>query len=111
MELVNEWLSAGKFRKVGTFFRTKSTYEKELMASLTLPGNSLHKVEMEYNGKFGHTIVRIQYIALMSITYTCYTDCRMATQTVAPNINGFQGLKRCIQYIWLGTHINPYLSF
>ena len=28
MELVNEWLPTGKFRKVDTPFRTESTYEK-----------------------------------------------------------------------------------
>ena len=29
----------------------------------------------------------------------CYIACRMGTQTLAPNIPGFQVLKRCIQYM------------
>ena len=36
------------------------------MAALPLTGHVLHKAEMKYNGKFGHTIGRIQHIALMS---------------------------------------------
>ena len=54
---------------------------------------------MEYNGKFGHNLGRIQHIAFMSIIYICCTDCCLETQTVAPTILGFQGLKRCIQYL------------
>ena len=65
MELVNEWFPTGKFRKFGTPFSTDSTYEKELMAALSLTGDALHKSEMEYHGKFGHTLGRIQQIALM----------------------------------------------
>ena len=53
MELVNEWFPTGKFRKDDdTQFRTDSTYEKQLMAALPLPGNPLHKEELEYHGKF-----------------------------------------------------------
>ena len=44
-----------------------STYKKELIDSLPLTGNALHKLEMEYHGKFGHTLGRIHHIALMSI--------------------------------------------
>ena len=66
MELVNKWLPSGKFRKVDTTFWTRSSYEKELLAALTLTGHALHKVEMEYYGKFVHTLGRIQHIALMS---------------------------------------------
>ena len=66
MEQVNEWFPTGKFRRVDTHFRTDSTYEKELMAALPLTGNTLHKEEMEYHGKFRHTIGRIQPIYLMS---------------------------------------------
>ena len=36
------------------------------MAALTLTVNGLQKSEMEYHGKFGHTIGRIQHISLMS---------------------------------------------
>ena len=66
MELVNEWFPTGKFRNDDTPFRTESSYEKELLDALPLKGHALHKVEMEYHGKFGHTLGRIQHIALMS---------------------------------------------
>ena len=68
MELVNEWFPTGKFRNVDTPFRKDSSYEKELLAALPLPGHALHKEEMEYHGKFGHKIGRIQHIDLMSRT-------------------------------------------
>ena len=69
------------------------------MYELTLTVNSLHKKEMGYHGKFGNTIGRIQQIDLMSIIDICCTACRLANQTVAPNLSGFQGIKQCIQYL------------
>ena len=60
MELINEWFPTGKFREFDTPFTADYTYENEPMAALTLTVNSLHKVEMGYYGKFGHTIGRIQ---------------------------------------------------
>ena len=36
------------------------------MAALPLIGHALNKAEMEYHGKFGHTLGRILHIALMS---------------------------------------------
>ena len=63
----------GKFRKVDTTFRIDHTYEKYLMAALTSTENYLRKAEMEYNGKFGHTIVWIKNIALMIIIDIFYT--------------------------------------
>ena len=69
------------------------------MAALPLTVNSLCKEEMEYHGNFGHTIGRIQQIDIMIRIDICYTDCRLATQTVAPNLPFFQGIKRCIQYL------------
>ena len=72
IELVNEWFPTGKFRNVDTPFQTDSSHEKELLAALPLTGNALHKAEMEYHGKFGHTIGRIQHIALMSRIDLCY---------------------------------------
>ena len=36
MELVNEWFSTGKFRNSDTPFRTDSSYEKELLAALSM---------------------------------------------------------------------------
>ena len=66
-ELVNEWCKTGNIWNFDTPFRTYSTYEKELMAALPITWNALHKSEMEYNGKFIHTLGRIQHIALMNI--------------------------------------------
>ena len=65
-ELVNELLPNGKFRKVDTTFKAYSTYEKELMDALPMTENSLHKAEMEYHGKFGYNIGRIQHIDPMN---------------------------------------------
>ena len=63
------------------------------MAALPLTGHDLHKEEMEYHGKFGHTLGRIQHISIMSrIDLFCATCC-LATQTVAPILPGFQGIK------------------
>ena len=74
-------------------------YEKELMSTLPLTRNVLHKAEMEYHGKFGHTRVRIQRIAIMSrIDIFCAT-CLLATHTVSHTIPGFQVTKRCVQYL------------
>ena len=59
---------------------------------------------MEYHGKFGHTLRRIQHIAIMSRIDLCYATCRLATQTVAHTLPGFQGLKRCVQYLARHPH-------
>ena len=59
---------------------------------------------MEYHGKFGDTIGRIQHIALMSIIYLCCATCCLATQTVAPTLPGFQGIKLCVQYMASHPH-------
>ena len=37
------------------------------MDAFPLIGNDLHTSKKEYNGNFGHTLGRIQHIALMSI--------------------------------------------
>ena len=66
MELVNEWFPTGDFINVDIPFWTDSSYENKLLDPLPLIGHALHKVEMEYHGKFGHTLGRIQHIALMS---------------------------------------------
>ena len=94
MELVNEWLPTGKFRKIGTPFRKDCTHEKEIMDALLLTGMAPHKSEMEYNGKVGHTIGRIQHIYIMIRIDIFHTACHLETQTAAPNITGFQGFKR-----------------
>ena len=104
MELLNEWSPTGKFRNVDTLFRIESAYEKELLAAIPLTGNALHKAEMEYHGKFRHTIGRIQHISIMSRIDLCYATCRLATQTAAPTLPGFQGIKRCVQYLASHPH-------
>ena len=57
------------------------------------------KAEIEYHGKFGHILGRIQHIALMSRIDLCCATCRLATQTVALTLPGLQGIKRCVQYL------------
>ena len=104
MELGNEWFPTRKFRKVDTPFRIDCTHEKEIMAALSLTGNALHKPEIEHNGKYGHNLVRIQHIALMSRIGICYTAFRLATKAVAPTIPSFQGIKCCIQYLASHPH-------
>ena len=74
------------------------------MAALPLTGNALHNAEMEYFGKFGHTLGRIQHIALMIIIYICYATCRLANQTVAPTLPGLKGIKRCVKYLASHPH-------
>ena len=90
-------------------FWTDSIYEKELMDAINLAVNALHKAEMGYNGKFGHTLGRIQHIAIMSRIEMCYTFCILGNQTVVPTLHGFQAIKYCIQCMDLVTLIN--LSF
>ena len=68
------------------------------MSVLTLTENALHKANIKYHGKFGHTLGIIKYIALMSRFYICYATCRLANQTVAPNLPGFEGINFCVLY-------------
>ena len=84
------------------------------MAALPLTGHALHKAEMEYHGKFGHTLGRIQQIALMSRIDLCYANCHLATQTVSPTLPGFQGIKQCVKYLASHPHkpiFYPYNSY
>ena len=99
MELVNEWLPTGKFRKVDTPFCTDYTYENELMAVVTSIGNNPHMEKMEYPGKLGHTIGHIQHTDIMRIFDIFYKAFLLVTQNMAPTTNGFQGLNKCIQYM------------
>ena len=62
---------------------------------------------MEYHGNFGHTLGRIQKIALIIRIQICYTYCCLATHNVEPTLPGFQGLKTFIQYLASKYH-NPY---
>ena len=59
---------------------------------------------MEYNGKFRHTLGRIQKIDIISKIVICYATCILDTQTVAPNLPSFQGIKRCVQYLASHPH-------
>ena len=59
---------------------------------------------MEYHGKFGHTLGSIQHISFMSRIDICYATCRLAIHTVAPTLPGFQGIKRCVQYLAYHLH-------
>ena len=56
MELVNKLLPTGKYSRADAMFWIDSIYEKEPMAKVPLLGNTHHKVEMEYHGKFGHNL-------------------------------------------------------
>ena len=69
------------------------------MAALPLTVHALHKSEMEYHAKFGHTIGRINQISLMSILDICCTAYLTANQTMSPTLPGFQGIKLCVQYM------------
>ena len=59
---------------------------------------------MEYHGKFGHNLGRIQHIALMSRIEFFYETCCLATQNVAPTLPCFQGIKHCVQYMESHPH-------
>ena len=74
------------------------------MDALSLSRHTLHKAEMEYHGKFGHTLGRIQHISLISRIDICYATCILATQTVSPTLPGFQDIKRCVQYLASQSH-------
>ena len=74
------------------------------MAALILKGNELHKEEMEYQGKFGHNLGRIQQISFISRIDIFYATCLLATRIVAPTIPGFQCIKKCDQY--MASHPN-----
>ena len=74
------------------------------MDAIPLTVHALHKVEMEYHGKIGHTIGIIQHIDLMSRIYICRTACRLTTKYVSPTLTGFQGIKRCVEYLYSHPH-------
>ena len=59
---------------------------------------------MECHGKFGHTLGRIQHIALMRRIVIFYATCSLSTQPVAPTLPGFQGFKRCVRYLASHPH-------
>ena len=79
MELVGEWFPTEKYDNFDTTFRTEYIYKNEIMAEVPLKGNSLKKAELEYNGKFVHTIGQIQNFSFMIIIYIGYTDFCLGT--------------------------------
>ena len=81
------------------------------MAVIILAVNALHKSGMEYHGKFGHNLGRIQRIDIIDRIDICYKYCRLWNQNVAPTLPVFQDIKKCIQYLARHTHkliFNPY---
>ena len=84
------------------------------MAALPITRNALHKAKMEYYGKIGHNLGRIQQISLMSRIDICRSAYRLSTQTATPTLPGFQCINHCFQYLDSHPHItifypsNPY---
>ena len=76
----------------------------DIITAIPLTLNYLHKAEMEYHGKFEHTLGRIHHIAIMSRNEIYYIACHMETQTVATDLTGFQYLKLCVQFIAIHPH-------
>ena len=74
------------------------------MDVLPLTGHALRKAEIEYHGKFGHALGKIQHIALIVRIDLCYATFCLATQTVAPTLSDFQGIKRCVKYLASHPH-------
>ena len=74
------------------------------MYTLPLTVNSLYKADIEYHGKFGHALRKIQYITLMIIFCICYATSNLSIKTVAPNLTGFQSIKQCVQYLASRPH-------
>ena len=110
MGIVNECFPTVKFRNIDTPFRTYYTYEKELMACLLLTIYDFHKAEIEYHGKFGHTLVQIHYIAPMSIIDIDCTSCCLATQIVIPTLPDSK-LSISVLNICLVTILNTYYPY
>ena len=52
---------------------------------------------MEYHGKFGRTLRRIQHIAFISRIGICYATCHLEIQTVEYTLPCFQVIKICVQ--------------
>ena len=47
---------------------------------------------------------KIQHIAIMIIIGICYATYRLSNKTGAPTTPGFQGTKRCVQYMASHPH-------
>ena len=66
---------------------------------------------MEYHGKLGHTLGRIQHIDIMIRINLCYATCRLATQNVAPTLPSFQCIKHFVQYLDSHRHKPIFYTF
>ena len=64
---------------------------------------------MEYHAKFGHTILRIQHISLISRIEFFYTYFQLATQTVSPTLPGLKVINISIKY--LSSHRTKHISY
>ena len=77
------------------------------MTSPPLTRSSLHKVEMEYHGKFGHALGRIHYIALLSIM-AFFTHTVVWKAKLRHLIFLSSKVSNAVFNIWLVTLIKPY---
>ena len=76
------------------------------MASLLLTRHAPYKSEMEYYGKFGHTLGRIQQIALMS-RIGIFTQTFVCKPKLSHLLLLVPKVSKAVFNIWLVTYINP----
>ena len=70
--------------------------------------------KIDYHGKFGHILERLQEISIMSRIGICYTACHLESQTLPSILPVLQGIKRCIPYLDSHPHkpiFYPYNSY
>ena len=48
---------------------------------------------------------------MMNIIDICYTACRLGHQTIAPALPGFQGISRCLQYLYNHPHKTIFYTY
>ena len=78
------------------------------MAALPLTVDALHKSEMEYHGKFGHTLGRIQHIALMSRLDVFCANYPLFKKKLWHLLLLVFKASISVFNIWLFTLVNPY---
>ena len=77
------------------------------MAALALTGITLHKAEMEYHGKFGHTLGRIQHIDLMR-RIKIFMQPVICQHKLWHLLFLVSNVSSAVLNIRIVTHINPY---
>ena len=77
------------------------------MTAIPLTGYALHKSEMEYHGKFGHTLGSIQHITLVS-TIDIFMQPIVYQPKLLYVLFIVSYISRSVLNIWLVTHISPY---